>query len=105
MCIYFLINIMRKFTKYFTSCWKKTNKISPKLPEKNKEEIEKAELDAFIDLEMYDIPKSFIQTYGIENVINKLKQQYYWTITDKIDNPNLYIPFFDWHLRFIGLKD
>ena len=96
---------MNKCIDFFTKCWKK-KKQSPKLNtnfrNKTKEQIEQSEIDAFIDLEMYNLPSSFIEKYGIENVLNKLKQQYYWTINNKIENPDLYIPLNAWHDRFIG---
>ena len=96
---------MKKCIDFFTKCWQK-NKQSPKLNtnfrNKTKEQIEQSEIDAFIDLEMYNMPVSFIEKYGIENVLNKLKQQYYWTINNKIENPDLYIPLNAWHDRFTG---
>ena len=89
---------MKKFTNYFTDCFKKKEK-PIKFKKETNEDIIKKEIDAFIDLEMYDISNSFIEKHGMNNIINKLKQQYFWTIDDKIEDQDLYISLDEWHLK------
>lgn len=89
------------------NCFNKHKKIplkivlSKRLPEKTDDEICKAEIEAFISLEYLDITTSFIKKYSKELIDKKLVQQYYWTLNDNYNDPDLYIPLEDWELRYI----
>lgn len=89
---------MTKCLKYFSRFFRKKTKKT--LPIDTKELILEKELNAFINLELYNISHTYINKYGIDNIKCKLIQQYYWILNNKIDNKDQYIPLDEWHMRF-----
>ena len=81
--------------------FKKKTQITPNIINREtKEDILRKELNAFIELEIYNISDKFINRHGLSNVKSKLIQQYYWIKNNNISDKDRYITLNDWHNRF-----
>lgn len=92
---------MKKCLNFFPSFCPLKKILSPKpLPRETREEILEKELDAFIELELFNINNKFINKHGITNIKCKLIQQYYWSKNKIITDKDKYITLSEWHNRF-----
>ena len=92
---------MKNCFRFLLCFFKKKTQITPNIINREtKEDILRKELNAFIELEIYNISDKFINRHGLSNVKSKLIQQYYWIKNNNISDKDRYITLNDWHNRF-----